>query len=202
MKEEELINGCLNHNRNSQKVLFESYSEHMMNVCFRYAKNKEEAKKILLTGFNSTFNNLKELVELNQKRKKDSPVISLEDWVKKQMILAAIDHLHNNKKEYFVSSTVVAKPGKVAEEEINDEHIIQSASQDNIISALQQLSPSYRVIYNLHELDNYSHKEIAQMLDISEYASKDSLTKAQFTLRKNLVNIISKTIHREASAKK
>lgn len=192
MKEEELIKGCINHNRNSQQVLFESYSENMMNVCFRYSKNQEEAKKIFLTGFANVYKNIKELVELNQKRKKDSPVISLEEWMKKQMILAAIYYLHKNKKEYFVSSTVVAKPGKTSSDEASDEQIMKSADQQSIIDALQHLSPSYRVIYNLHELDNYPHKEIAQLLDISEYASKDSLIKAKFTLRKNLAHLSSK----------
>ncbi|MEK6615820.1 MAG: hypothetical protein AABZ32_06885, partial [Bacteroidota bacterium] len=106
MNEEDLISGCLKHERASQRALYEIYFSKMMHVCIRYAKNQQEAKNILLDGFKNIFNNLRIFSDANAKRKKDAPSVSLEEWIKKEIVASAIRHIHNNKREYFVSSTV------------------------------------------------------------------------------------------------
>lgn len=192
MNEEELIRGCLKHERASQRALYEIYFTKMMHICIRYAKNQQEAKSILLDGFKNIFNDFRVFSGLNAKGKKDAQPVSLEEWIKKEIVASAIRHMHNNKKEYFVSSTVSVRDSqKHSSAEISDEKIIASANKQIIIKALQQLTPSYRAIYNLHEVDGYSHLEISKLLDISEYASKDSLSKAKFNLRKNLTQIVA-----------
>ena len=191
MNEEALIRGCLKHERASQRELYEIYFTKMMHLCIRYAKNQQEAKSILLDGFKNIFNDFRIFSGANAKRKKDSPPVSLEEWIKKEIVASAIRHMHNNKKEYFVSSTVSVRDSqRQSSTEISDEKIIASANKQIIIKALQQLTPSYRAIYNLHEVDGYSHLEISKLLDISEYASKDSLSKAKFNLRKNLTQLV------------
>jgi len=193
MNEEELISGCLKHERSSQRALYEIYFSKMMHVCIRYAKNQQEAKSILLDGFKNIFNGFRIFTDVNAKRKKDSPPVSLEEWIKKAIVASAIRHMHNNKREYFVSSTVSVRDSeKQSSFEISDEKIIHSVDKQIIIKALQQLTPSYRAIYNLHEVEQYSHLEISKLLDISEYASKDSLSKAKFNLRKNLTQMVPK----------
>lgn len=191
MNEEDLISGCLKHERASQRALYEIYFSKMMHVCIRYAKNQQEAKNILLDGFKNIFNNLRIFSDANAKRKKDAPSVSLEEWIKKEIVASAIRHIHNNKREYFVSSTVSVRDSeKQFSTELSDEKIIHSADKQIIIKALQQLTPSYRAIYNLHEVDEYSHLEISKLLDISEYTAKDSLSKAKFNLRKNLTRMV------------
>jgi RNA polymerase sigma-70 factor (ECF subfamily) len=165
----------------------------MMHICIRYAKNQQDAKTILLDGFKNIFNDFRNFTEEDNKIKKDKPSASLEEWVKKEIISAAVRHMHNNKKEYFVSSTVSMRDsGKQPLDEISDEQIMKTADKQTIIKALQQLTPSYRAIYNLHEVDGYSHLEISTLLDISEYTSKDSLSKAKFNLRKNICQLVPK----------
>jgi RNA polymerase sigma-70 factor (ECF subfamily) len=164
----------------------------MMHICIRYAKNPEDAKAILLDGFKNVFNGFRNFAEAN---KKDASSISLEEWIKKQIVASAVQHMHNNKREYFVSSTVSMRDSeKQSANEVTDEQIIKTASKEMIIKALQELTPSYRAIYNLHEVDGYSHLEISKLLDISEYTSKDSLTKAKFNLRKNIALLVPKKI--------
>ncbi|MBI4931399.1 MAG: sigma-70 family RNA polymerase sigma factor [Bacteroidetes bacterium] len=193
MSEEELIRGCLKHERNCQRVLFEMYAVAMTDVCIRYAKNQQETKEILLSGFKNIFSGFKNIAEENTKRKKDSPSVTLGEWIKKEMVLSAVRHMHHNKREYFVSSTVSMRDAeKSSSEEISDEKIMQFASKQAIIKALQQLTPSYRAVYNMHEVDGYNHAEISKLLDISEYSSKDSLSKAKFNLRRNLTRMIPK----------
>ena len=162
-----------------------------MQVCNRYAKSQQDAKEIFLDGFKNIFNTFSHYAGENAKRKNDASPVSLEEWIQRQIVASAVRHMHANKKEYFVSSTVSARDSeKISSSEITDEQIIKSADKKIIIKALQQLSPSYRAIYNLHEVDGYSHQEISKLLDISEYTSKDSLSKAKFNLRKNLVRIV------------
>lgn len=191
MGEEEIIRGCLRMERAAQRALFDIYAPGMMQVCIRYSKNNQEAKEILLDGFRNILNNFRNFTEENAKLKKDGNQLSLAEWIKKEMVAAAIRHMHANKKEYFVSSTVSVRDAeKPLSSEISDEQIMQSASRQEIIKSLQQLSPSYRAVYNLHEVDGYSHQEISKLLDISEYTSKDSLAKAKFNIRKNLSRLI------------
>jgi RNA polymerase sigma factor (sigma-70 family) len=192
MNEQELLSGCLHQNRSIQNALYSLYANNMMNVCVRYAKNDAEAKAIFIEGFTKVFNTIHDLVELNDKRTKDSPAFSLESWIKKQILSVAIDHLRGNKKEHLVSSTFAAHQENRMKDRITDEEIIQKADKAIIATALQQLSPSHRAIYNLHEIDGYSHVEISKWLDISEYGSKDSLTKAKFNIKKNVVRLLAK----------
>jgi RNA polymerase sigma factor (sigma-70 family) len=193
MTEEELINGCLKYEHASQRELYQLYFSKMMYICIRYAKNEQDAKAILLDGFKNIFNNFRVFAEENNKIKKDTPSASLEEWVKKEIVSAAVRHMHNNKKEYFVSSTVSMRDSdKQLPDNISDEQIMKTADKQIIIKALQQLTPSYRAIYNLHKVDGYSHMEISKLLDISEYTSKDSLSKAKFNLRKNICQLVSK----------
>jgi RNA polymerase sigma factor (sigma-70 family) len=193
MSEEELIRGCQKHEHASQRELYHQYFSKMMHLCNRYAKNQEDAKAIVLDGFKNILNGFRYFIEESGKLKKDAVGISLEDWIKKEMISSAIRHMHNNKKEYFVSSTVSMRDSeKSATGDVTDEHIIKAVDKQMIIKALQQLTPSYRAIYNLHEIEGYSHLEISKLLDISEYTSKDSLSKAKFNLRKSLSRMIPK----------
>ena len=193
MSEEEIIRGCLHHERASQRALYEIYLPKMMHLCIRYAKNQEHAKEILLDGFKNIFNNFSHFQEENAKRKKDSPPITLEEWIKKEMLASAIRHMHATKREYFISSTVSIRDSESLQgstAEISDEQIMSSVDKQFVVTALQQLSPAYRTVYNLHEVEGFSHAEISKLLDISEYSSKDNLSKAKFNLRKNLVRMI------------
>ncbi|MBI3500478.1 MAG: sigma-70 family RNA polymerase sigma factor [Bacteroidetes bacterium] len=191
MSEEEIIHGCMKHERASQRALCEIYSERMMEICIRYSKNHPDAKEIFLDGFKNIFNNFSHFAGENAKRKKDGNEISLEEWIQKEIISSAIRHMHANKREYFVSSTVNARDlEKPVTAEISDEQIMKSADRKIIVKALQQLSPSYRAVYNLYEMDGYSYGEISKLLDISEYTAKDSLSKAKFNLRKNIARMI------------
>ena len=193
MTEEEIIHGCLRHDRNCQRMLYEQYFGKMINVGIRYTKNLNEAKEILHNAFKNIFSQLKHFADSNAKRKIDEPAVSVEDWIKKLVIESAVVHMHNNKREYFVSSTVNAREAeKPSSAEITDEQIISSADTNAVVQALQQLSPSYRAVYNMHEVDGFSHVEISKLLDISESTSRDNLSKGKFNLRKNLTRMISK----------
>ena len=156
MTEEELIRGCLKHEHACQRELYQQYSGSMMQLCIRYARTPQDAKAIFVDGFKNIFNGFRNFAEANSKIKKEEAPVSIGDWIKKEIVASAIRHMHDNKREYFVSSTVSMRDsGKPAGGEIKDEQIITNADKAMIIRALQELTPSYRAIYNLHEVDGY-----------------------------------------------
>jgi len=193
MTEEEIIQGCLRQDRNCQRLLYEQHFGKMINVGIRYAKSLNEAKEILHSAFKNIFGQLKHFVDSNAKSKGDAPSGSIEDWIKRSVIEAAVAHMHHNKREYFVSSTINAREAeKSSSADITDEQIIAAADTNAVVQALQQLSPSYRAVFNMHEVDGYSHADISKLLDISESTSHDNLSKGKFNMRKNLARMLSK----------
>jgi RNA polymerase sigma factor (sigma-70 family) len=183
MTEAELIHGCVKQDRACQKLLYERYHGKMMAVCLRYAKNRDEAKDIMNEAFMKVYGNLRNFGHTG----------SFEGWVRRIMVNTAIDHLRKNRHEYLIVNTVYANHVAVTRaEEVDDEDIFKDIRQEDIIRAIQELSPAYRTVFNLFVMEEFTHKEIAEKLDISEGTSKSNLAKAKFNLKKNLSQFISK----------
>lgn len=185
MNETDIIKGCLRNDRASQKALYEGFYSKMLGVCLRYSKSSDEAKDILHEGFLKVFNSLR----------KFNATGSFEGWVRRIIVNTAIDHLRKNKQNYLIVSTVYAneKASNMAVEEINENELLSHINQEEILKAVQQLTPAYRTVFNLYVVEEYTHKEIAELLDISEGTSKSNLSKAKFNLKKNLMHLIKNT---------
>lgn len=181
MTEIDIIKGCIKQDRASQKALYEMFYGRMMGVCLRYAKDRDEAKDMLHEGFMKVFTNMKNF----------SNTGSFEGWIRRIMVNNAIDHIRKNKHQYLIVNTVHASnlAGTVADEPDEDD-LLNKISQEDILAAVQELSPAYRAVFNLYVIEELSHKEIADKLDISEGTSKSNLAKAKFNLRKNLIHLI------------
>jgi RNA polymerase sigma-70 factor (ECF subfamily) len=184
MNEAEIIKGCLKNNRESQKVLYEYFYDTMLAVCLRYSNNMEEAKDILHNGFLKVFDNLKNFKVEG----------SFEGWIRRIMINTSIEYMRQKKQNYLIVSTVYAnEKSTTTADDISDDTIIENLNCEGLLSALRALTPAYRTVFNLFIVDEYSHKEIADLLDISEDTSKSNLSKAKFNLRKNLAHSIKYT---------
>ena len=192
MNVEELIQNCARNDRECQHAVFEQYRDSMAGLCMRYAKNAEEAHAICINGFKNIFSGIKKFSNDLLKSKETDVTTAFEQWIHKEMIASAIHHmLEARKREFFVSSTFSTRDQNIrTEKEVSDTKIMEKASKTMIIRALQELTPSYRAVYNMYEIDGFSHADISRMLDISEYSSKDTLSKARFMLRKNLAKLI------------
>lgn len=181
MNETDIIKGCLKNDRASQKVLYETFYSKMLGVCLRYSKNSDEAKDVLQEGFLKVFNSLK----------KFNGSGSFEGWVRRIIVNTAIDHLRKNKQNYLIVSTVYANDkASNMTEEINEDELLSHINQEEILKAVQQLTPAYRTVFNLYVVEEYTHREIAELLDISEGTSKSNLSKAKFNLKKSLMHLI------------
>ncbi|KAA1243118.1 RNA polymerase sigma factor [Aquimarina sp. RZ0] len=166
MDEKKLIKECQKNNRKAQSELFHLYRDKLFALCLKYCKNNAEAEDNLQDSFLSIFK------KINQYQFKGS----FEGWMKRITINKAIDRY---KLEITINTPL-------KEELISDTNIdVESFhfSIDELLGFIQKLPPKYRLVFSLYELDDYSHKEIAQMLKISEGTSKSNLHRSKILLR-------------------
>ena len=175
ISEEKLIEGCIEGNRYAQKMLFEKYRSLMFAICMRYAKSKDEAEDVMLEGFMKIYSCLSEF-----KRKG-----SFEGWLKKIMVNAAINNYRTNLKHYY-NSTIDDNFFEIKDEKDNFK---TNYSAEYLIKLIQALPDGYRMVFNLYEIEGYSHKEIAEIMNISISTAKTQLFYAKKSLQKKLTNI-------------
>ena len=181
--ESDLINGCLNDDRRMQEELYRRFSPRMYAVCLRYAGNAEEAEDILQEGFIKVFK------KLDSFRSEGS----FEGWVRRIFVNTAIEHFR--RKRYLMPVT------EKEENTLEGKYVsvLDSLAEKDIISLVQELSPGYRTVFNMYVVEGYTHKEIADMLGISEGTSKSQLSRAKVILQDMVRTFIVK--HREVKSK-
>ena len=171
------VEACALNSRESQKVLYSSFYGYAMAICDRYVNNQDDALEILNDGF------LKIFKEIHHYKPAYKDVISsFKGWLRKIMVYTAIDHFRKYEKHQLVASLddVVYHVPSVSDDAIN------KLSYDEIIRAVQDLSPGYRAVFNLFVIEEFSHEEIAGHLGISIGTSKSNLSKARRQLQKIL----------------
>lgn len=146
----------------------------MFGVCLRYSKNRMEAEDILQEGFIKVFNNL------SQYRNQGS----LEGWVRRTMVNTAINHYKRFSKHFNELDIDDLEIGPVTSETALD-----SISAKELLALIQELPKGYRVVFNLNILEGYTHKQIAEILDISENTSKSQLSRARSLLQKQILKL-------------
>ncbi|MEZ4828584.1 MAG: RNA polymerase sigma factor [Bacteroidia bacterium] len=169
----ELIAGCRKGRRESQEALYRKLYNYAMSICLRYSRDREEAKEIANDGFVKVFSRMD----------KYSDDLSFMGWVRRIMINSAIDFYRRNEKHYHSLDIVYANHISVNEAAINE------LSAEEIMSLVQQLAPSYRMVFNLYVMEGFKHEEIAQKLNISVGTSKSNLAKARVKLQMMLESL-------------
>ena len=165
--ENDLINGCIDGNRRMQEELYRRFSPRMYAVCLRYASNAEEAEDILQEGFIKVFK------KLDSFRREGS----FEGWIRRIFVNTAIEHFR--RKRYL--QPVTEKEENTLEGQYLS--ILDDLAERDIMALVQQLSPGYRTIFNMYVVEGYTHKEIGDMLGISEGTSKSQLSRAKVILQ-------------------
>jgi RNA polymerase sigma factor (sigma-70 family) len=173
----DIIQGCINASRESQKELYKRYYGFSMSICMRYCDSQDDAMELVNDGFLKVFRSLAGFVP-----RSENIEASLMAWLKSIMVHTAIDHYRKHKNDYLVK-------------EIEEEHYglqdaaanaLDAMSHKEILQLLQRLSPVYRTVFNLYVLDGYKHEEIAKKLNISTGTSKSNLAKARANIQKML----------------
>ncbi len=171
--ETDLIRGCLDGNRRMQKQLYDQFSSKMYAVCLRYMGNADDAQDVLQEGFIKIYKNL-------ERFRGDG---SFEGWVRRIFVNTAIEQIR--KKKIDVSIT------EKEEETIEFKTIsaIDKINEKDLLKIVQELSPGYRTVFNLYIVEGFGHKEIEEMMGISEGTSKSQLARARMILQEKLKNI-------------
>ena len=165
--EEDFIQACINGERWAQRKIYEDNYSYMLPVCLRYAIDDNEALDILHEGFIKVFRHIS----------KYTPGTSLTAWIRRIMVNTAIDYYRKQSKRRTTDLDTVYDMTD------NEPDIISEMSAEEILKALQKLTPSYRTVFNLYVVEGFSHKEIAKELGITESTSRSNLVKARGKLR-------------------
>ncbi len=174
--ESDLIKGCMEGNRRMQEELYSRFSPRMYAVCLRYAGNAEEAEDILQESFIKVFK------KLDSFRSEGS----FEGWVRRIFVNTAIEHFR--RKRYLMPVT------EKEENTIEGKYVsvLDELAEKDILALVQELSPGYRTVFNMYVVEGYTHKEIADMLGISEGTSKSQLSRAKVILQDMVRTFIDK----------
>jgi RNA polymerase sigma factor (sigma-70 family) len=167
ISESDLLEGCRRGDRKMQHELYNRFAPKMYGVCLRYAANAEGAEDILQEGFIKIFN------KISSYRGEGS----FEGWIRRIFVNTAIEHFR--KKTYLQPIT------ETEENTVEGKYlsVLDSLAEKDIIQLVQQLSPGYRTVFNMYVVEGYSHKQIAEMLGISEGTSKSQLSRAKLILQ-------------------
>lgn len=169
--EEELIAKCRKGNSSAQASLYEKYSGKMFSICLRYIKEQNEAEDTMIQGFMKVFNKIDQFKEEG----------SFEGWIRRIMVNESLTYLRRNKNMYL---------------EVDIEHadrtpdynsLDASLEVEDLMNMVRELPMGYRTVFNLYAIEGYSHKEIADSLDITVNTSKSQLSRARKMLQNMLL---------------
>lgn len=169
----QLINDCKRGKQKARKELFRLYHKRLLGICLRYSSDKSEAEDILLEGFMNIY------LKIDQYKFKGS----FEGWMKTIIVHICIDYFRKNKKENHHQNI-----DDFEDLPSSDYSILNEMSAKEIMELIQTLPQGYRIVFNLFAIEGYSHKEIAQKLDVTESTSKSQVRKARIWLMKKLKN--------------
>lgn len=171
MDETQLIKGCRKGDRLAQKELYERYSRKMMGVCLRYVNDRETARDLLQDGFVKVFTSMDSYLGAG----------SFEGWMRKIFVNCALEYLR--KSDVLRESTDLDNTAELIQP---DSSVISSMSAAELMQLVQELPTGFRTVFNLFAIEGYSHKEISEMLNITESTSRSQFTRAKQMLQKRI----------------
>lgn len=172
--ERNIIEACQRGERKAIEEVFHCYKSKMKGWCYRYSKNDFDTEEILQEAFIKLFANIKSYVFAG----------SFEGWMRKIVVNTAINYYKKNLK---FSRQVDYSEASFLQADVLD--VLEKLSIDDIHEHIATMPDGYRMVFVMYAIEGYSHKEIAEFLNIKENTSSSQYAKA----KKYLVNILSKT---------
>lgn len=173
MQEDQLIKKVIKGSSKAQKTFYEMFAPKMYGVALRYSRDRDEANDILQEGFIKVFNNLSSFRSEG----------SLEGWVRRTIVNTAINYYKKNAKHQHSADIEMV----MIFEENDMVSAVDKMSADELLQKISELPDGYRTVFNLNVIEGYTHKEIGEMLDISENTSKSQLARAKSYLQKRII---------------
>lgn len=170
LSETELIEGCRKGSSSHQKAMYDRYCRKMMVVCLRYSKTTAEAEDILQEAFVKVFQGIK---DFRQESK-------LETWITRIMVNTA---LNLQRKKLYLFPMVDVEELDLPEDEVS----ISGIHFTQLMEMIQSLPQGCQIVFNLFAIEGYNHKEIAELLGVSEGTSKSQYARARSLLQQKLL---------------
>ena len=173
MTEKELIKGCLKENRRCQQEVFRLYAGKMLSLCMRYARHRMEAEDILQDAFVKVFDNISKFEGKG----------SFEGWVRRIVINTALKNYRkkSNRNEHIGLEHHIDIP--------KDPTVYAQLNEEELLRLVAKLPDGYRMVFNLYAIEGFSHKEIAETLNIQESTSRSQLVKARKMLQQQIIKL-------------
>ena len=172
MTEEQMLAGSIKNNASAQEAFYNKFSPKMLGVCYRFAKNREDAEDMLQEGF------IKIFTQLHQYRSEGV----LEGWIRRIIVHTCINILKKNKK--FAESVDIIHANSIY---VREDMIPSIMQAKQVVECIRMLPMGYKTVLNLYAIEGYSHKEIAGMLEIEESTSRSQYTRAKAMLEEILI---------------
>ncbi|MDF2380032.1 sigma-70 family RNA polymerase sigma factor [Nostoc ellipsosporum NOK] len=172
MTEEAILRGCLNSDPAAQRELYNRYSAKMLAVCYRFAHNREDAEDMLQEGF------IKVFLQIHTFENRGA----FEGWIRRIVVHTCINILKKNKK-FNESVDIIHATGVY----IREDSVPAIVQAKQVVECIRLLPIGYRTVLNLYAIEGYSHREIAELLNIEESTSRSQYTRAKAMLEDILV---------------
>jgi RNA polymerase sigma-70 factor (ECF subfamily) len=171
--EKHLIQEAKNGDRKSIELLYKQFYGYAMSVALRYSNSREEACEIINDSFMKAFDKLDQYDNQN----------SFKGWLRRILINTSIDYYRKNIKHTAVMDI------EKADTETLDPDIIDQLSANDILGVLRDLPEILRIIFNMYEIEGYSHNEISEQLGIPSSTSRTYLARAKKKLREKILEL-------------
>ena len=174
MNEQQIIAGCKEQKREAQKMLYERYARTMYGICLRYTSDEDAAKDLLQDGFIKVFANIGSFQEKG----------SFEGWLKRIFINLALENIRRQKNIIQSSDSIQEIPDVVDSSTEDDQ--MYKISEGDLLKMVQELPKGYSTVFNLYAIEDFSHKEIAEMMGITESTSRSQYVRARQILQEKV----------------
>lgn len=168
--EQELVSGCLKGKPAMQRALYQKFARTMLGICIRYTRDRMEAEDMLQQGFMKVFDHIK-----------DYKGGSLEGWMKRIFVRESIDHYRRQQRSPIGNHTELMEHQSVGLEEITG-----LLAMEEIVNLIGSLPTGCKMVFNLYAVEGYTHKEIGDILEISENTSKSQYARAKDLLKEKI----------------
>ncbi|MBW3546128.1 MAG: sigma-70 family RNA polymerase sigma factor, partial [Bacteroidetes bacterium] len=166
-EEQDLVSGCRRGEHKAQRSVYEQHAPQMLAVCLRYVHDRSEAESVMVNGFLKVFDKIGQY----------SGEGSFEGWIRRIMVNESLLYLRQNKHAHMMVEV------EAASREVYTDDALQQLAAEELMALVHKLPEGYRTVFNLYAIEGYSHKEIAEQLDIAENTSKSQLSRARSQLQ-------------------
>ena len=173
LNDTELVRGCIVNDRMAQEQLYKQFYGPMASICMRYTRNQHDAIEVLHNGFLKVYKNIGRF---------DASKASLYTWIRTIVIHTAIDFIRQKARWYVPQGEIEKVESGI------DAEAVQRMSAQELLKLVTELPPATQTVFNLYVVEGYTHKEIGELLGISDGTSKWHLSEA----RKQLQKLVSK----------